>query len=291
MGEKTKRVILRVQRKQSMSIANGKKYLELIDKREKLEGTRIFGMLLNLSTSRYTINRNYDELSRIITKLESDLEIWSVAKRGLFEAYLRELTRLLQNYLSSTYSLIEHYRHFCIDLHCSELDELYSEKVRKLRSNDCVVFVRDLRTFSQHIGLPLLSGQISIHKSSLESNDSEIKQRILLEKGEFERWTDWNEISKKYIMSHQEIELKVVLNEYQSLARAHYVLIFNCFGCYKFWWKTYFQEVVLDIILICSCMYPQKSFFANFQLSCLFIWSSLTDFRETYVKFNSPFWS
>jgi hypothetical protein len=58
-----------------MSINNGKKYIELLDAREKLEGTRIFRMLLNLATSQYAVNRNYQELSSAINKCESDLEI------------------------------------------------------------------------------------------------------------------------------------------------------------------------------------------------------------------------
>lgn len=205
-----------------MSIDNGKKYIELLEAREKLEGTRIFRMLLNLATSQYVVNRNYCELAIAINKYESDLEIWNIRKRVLFEAFLRELTRLLQNYLSSTYSLIEHNRQFCNDLNCSELDRAYSEKIEALRSNDCVKFVRDLRTFSQHIGLPLLSGQISIKKLSAESNSSEFKQRILLQKSELLKWKEWKKASENYINSHEEIDLKLVLNEYQSLIKTFY---------------------------------------------------------------------
>jgi hypothetical protein len=210
-----------------MSRINGKKYLELLDAREKLEGTRIFRMLLNLATSQYAVNRNYHELSRAINKYENDLEIWSINKRGLFEAFLRELTRLLQNYLSSTYSLIEHNRRFCVDLDSSELNNSYSEKIEELRRNDCVVFVKDLRTFSQHIGLPLLSGQISFKKLSVDSDNSEFKQRILLQKDEFNKWKDWRKASKNYIKSHEEIDLKLVLTEYQSLIKTFYEWFFK----------------------------------------------------------------
>jgi hypothetical protein len=205
-----------------MSINNGKKYIELLDTREKLEGTRIFRMLLNLATSQYAVNRNYHELSSAINKYENDLEIWSINKRELFQAFLRELTRLLQNYLSSTYSLIEHNRRFCVDLDSSELNKPYFEKIKELRRNDCVVFVRDLRTFSQHIGLPLLSGQISFKKLSVDSDNSEFKQRILLQKDEFNKWKDWRKASENYIKSHEEIDLKLVLNEYQSLIKTFY---------------------------------------------------------------------
>ena len=105
---------------------------------------------------------------------------------------------------------------------CPELNKPYSEKVEELRRNDCVVFVKDLRTFSQHIGLPLLSGQISFKKLSADSDNSELKQRILLQKDEFNKWKRWNKASENYITSHEEIDLKLVLNEYQSLIKTFY---------------------------------------------------------------------
>jgi hypothetical protein len=107
-------------------------------------------------------------------------------------------------------------------LGCPELNKPYSEKVEELRRNDCVVFVKDLRTFSQHIGLPLLSGQISFKKLSADSDNSELKQRILLQKDEFNKWKRWNKASENYITSHEEIDLKLVLNEYQSLIKTFY---------------------------------------------------------------------
>jgi len=195
--------------------SDGQRFFELLKKRESLEGMKIFRMLLNLATSQYAVNRNYHELSSAIAKYEVDLKIWDVKNRALLNAFLRELSRLLQNYLSSIYSLIEHNREFCKDLNCAELNKAYSEEKETLLSNDCVNFIRDLRTFSQHIGLPLLSGQISFSKS-------EFKQRILLQKEELFKWKKWKRASEKYINSHEEIDLKLVLNEYQSLINNFY---------------------------------------------------------------------
>ena len=139
------------------------KWKELIDKHETLEGTKIFRMLLSLSTSNYAVNRNYQELSLAINNYEVNLEIWDVQKRQIFNAFMRELSRLLQNYLSSTFSLIRHNVKLCKDLQCSTLNEEYARKIEVLNTNDCFSFIKDLRNFSQHVGLPVLSAQLNIH--------------------------------------------------------------------------------------------------------------------------------
>ena len=92
---------------------NAKKFVELFEKREKLKGTKITRTLRNLSTSQYAVNKNYEELHAAITSYECNMEIWDVKNRAQFEAFLWELSRLVQNYVLSTYTLIEHNRRFC----------------------------------------------------------------------------------------------------------------------------------------------------------------------------------
>jgi hypothetical protein len=189
---------------------NSKRYVELLKRREKIEGTKIVKMLLNLSTSQYVANENYKELHSLIIKLETDLQIWDVKKRAIFESLLWELSRRFQNYLSSIYSLIMHTCHFCDELGNNELKKIYSKEVAKLRSYDCVLFVRDLRTFSQHIGLPLVAGQISM-------SQTQYSQRIILQKEELLKWSKWHSVSRKYIKSKGEIDIRPLLEEYQFL--------------------------------------------------------------------------
>jgi hypothetical protein len=200
-----------------MNKDEGQRFLELIEKRDKLFGTKIDQMLHNLSISNYTVNRNYQHLLAAITSYEGNLQIWAVKNRAKFHAFIKELMRLFHNYLSSTYSLVEHNRKFCKDLKCVELSKTYSERVAALLSNNCVTFIKDLRRFSQHVGIPLLSGQIS-----LKPEKKEFKQRILLQKEEFVKMKGWKEASEEYINLHQEIDLKLVLIEYQSLIKNFY---------------------------------------------------------------------
>ena len=190
----------------------GKRFFELLARveRENLEGKRIAVLLYSLAKSNYSVTKNYSELLSALKKPENDLAVWDIKNRATFKQILWELTRLLNNYLSSTYSLIEHYTTFCNELKWSELNEAYSEEKNLLLNNDCIKFVKDLRTFSQQMVLPLFVSQLSANKEG-------IKMRILLEKDKLMKWSKISSSSKRYIHLKKEIQLRIVLEEYQFL--------------------------------------------------------------------------
>jgi len=202
-----------------MSSNRGKKFIELLNRRDKLEGTKIVGMLVRLDSSLYTVKRNYQDLSDAINRYESDMSIWYLKNRPKLDAFLREFSRLLHNYLSSNYSLIEHTQMTRKNLDNSELNEDYPLKLEEIFSKDCVRFVRDLRTYSQHIGLPLIAAHLSIQKKSHKVNE---KRQILLEKETMLKWKKWHRDSRKYIISHKDIDLRVALGEYQVSVEEFY---------------------------------------------------------------------
>ena len=220
-----------------MSKNRGKRFIELLNKREKLEGTKIFGILDRLGISLYTEKRNYQDLSSAISKYESDISIWYLKNRPKLDAFLREFSRLLHNYLSSIYSLIEHTQMVRKNLDNSELNEDYPLKLEEIFSKDCVRFVRDLRTYSQHIGLPIIAARLSIKKKSPKNKRVDEKQQILLEKEALLKYKKWHRDSKKYIISHKDIDLKVALGEYQVLVEKFYEWF------YKKVWKLYSKEL------------------------------------------------
>jgi hypothetical protein len=209
-----------------MNSNDGKKFVELLKKREKLEGTRIFRTLHHLATSQYAVNKNYHAFSKAIKFYENNLSIWEVTKRPQLNAFLREFLRLLHNYLASVYSLIEHTRIFCKELNNAELNSEYAVKLKELQNHICVRFVRDLRTYSQHIQLPIISAKLSFTKTE-HSDGGETRQQILLSSDELLKWKQWHKDSKKYLGSLKEIDLKVVLNKYQILIEAFYKWLYE----------------------------------------------------------------
>jgi hypothetical protein len=205
-----------------MSANEGKRFIDLLQKREMLKGAKVFGMLLSLATSQYAVKRNYHELSTALDKYEGNLDIWAVEKRALLNAFLKEFSRLLHNYLSSIYSLIQHTQQFRKELGHSELNKDYYEKLKDLQSNNCVKFVRDLRTYSQHIGLLIISANLSFTRTDREAGEGKIEHKILLEKKDLMKWKKWHRNSRRYINSHEKIDLKIALGEYQTLIKDFY---------------------------------------------------------------------
>lgn len=192
-----------------------------MDKREKLKGAKIFNDIQNLATSQYFVIKNYQELEKQIALYEKDsINMWDIAKRDKFQAFLRELSRLIHNYLSSTFSLISHSSNFCDQLQNKNLRKDYDEMVVKLKLYDCYHFVKDLRRFNQHIGLPLISAQLNF-----KSDPNEIQSSILFDKKVLLSWhgnNAWTARSKNYLNTHKEIEVTAVFIEYQGLIKDFY---------------------------------------------------------------------
>ena len=49
-----------------------------------------------------------------------------------------------------------------------------------------------------------------------------LKQKLFLDKNTLTEWDNWNRGSKNYLQSHKEINLKLVLREYQLQVKAFY---------------------------------------------------------------------
>jgi len=70
-------------------VNNKNNLIELFEKREKLEGTRIYRMILGLADSQYIVNQNYQELYQTISEYEKNgLILMAVENRQKFESAL-----------------------------------------------------------------------------------------------------------------------------------------------------------------------------------------------------------
>lgn len=201
----------------------GIRWIELAEKREQLEGTKIIMLIEHLATSHYILNLNYHELRGLIDSYESDRKIWNVENRPKLEALQREFLRLLHNFLSSIFSLVEHTYAFRKDLDNSELDSFYNEKLKELRINECITFLKDLRTFSQHYKLPFVSATLSFTASDSKKGDGITEQKLSLDKDNLLKWTRWSSPSRAFLRSQDDkIDIKKIIEEYQALIRNFY---------------------------------------------------------------------
>jgi hypothetical protein len=205
----------------------------LTDEKELLQGTKIVIMIRALKSSYYMVNRNYQELCNLISKYEES-DISEIFKDKGFANFFKELSRLVHNYLSSTFSLIRHASRIqkkLTKLNHSTLQEEYNREVSALQSNDCYWFINDLRVITQHVELPILNAFFSREIDWQKAKQSIILDRksLLLEVKDAR--------SKRYVNTNQKIDLKVALKQYQALVKGFYKWFFPRVG------KLYSKEL------------------------------------------------
>ncbi len=208
--------------------SQGERWIDLFHRREKSEGTRIFGLVRHLATSHYVLNGNYKELHNLIMQYERDPYIWAIENRPKLQACQKEFLRLLHNYLASVYSLIEHTRKFCKELNNQELEEDYQTDLEKLIANNCVGFLKDLRTYTHHCRLPFVSATFSWKAQNGKKGKGIIRQKLILDKKDLLRWRSWSSKSKEYVEATEgEIDLKLTIGRYQGLIAAFYKCLYR----------------------------------------------------------------
>lgn len=209
-----------------MMQSEGKRWIELFHQRETLEGTKIVRLLKHLATSQYVLNANYQQLYNLIISYEQDLFIWAVENRPRLGAFQKEFLRLLHNYLASIFSLIEHTRKFCKDLNNQEFEKNYRIELKELKINNCIRFLKDLRTYTQHYKLPFVSATFSFKATSPKKGT--VKQKLILHKNGLLEWEKWSSESKEYMKKYGEkIDLKLIVSQYQQLITRFYKHVYK----------------------------------------------------------------
>ncbi len=206
----------------------GQSWVELAKQRDKLVGTEIVGKIKHLATSQYALNINHNDLLSLINSYEADWKIWALENRPKLEALQREFLRLLHNYLSSIFSLIEHTYAFRKDLNNLELDRFYDEKLKELRVNESITFLKDLRTFTQHYKLPFVTARLSFTATNPARGEGISEQKLILDKNNLISWDRWCADSKTFLNKQEkEINIKILIKEYQKLIEDFYDLFYN----------------------------------------------------------------
>lgn len=177
----------------------GKKWIDLFEQREKLEGIKIVRMMKNLSTCQYILNKNFQELSSSINYYEKNPDIWNIDNRKKLDDFQNEFIRYLHNYLASTYSLLQHTRYFCTNLDNSKFNDEYNKKIGILITNDCLKFIQELRNYITHYKLPLFSATLSWHATGKENREGISEQKLVIHKEDLLKYHRWSLDSKNCI--------------------------------------------------------------------------------------------
>lgn len=201
-------------------IALFKKWATLDEKRETLYGTKVYQMLNSFKTTHYTVNKNYQELSSAINSYEVNTKLWDNEKQEERILFFRELSRLLHNYLTSTYTLISQGKEISKNKKYKKLELFYNKKIGSLQSDDSYNFSRCLRHITQHYELLALVfhfSRIGIEMGKPAKQSIILDNKSLLDRKEGLHPKPEREGFTRYINNHDKIDLKIVLNQYQSL--------------------------------------------------------------------------
>jgi len=128
---------------------------------EATEGWKIRQRIARHAISYGIFMGNYDELKRALEAYHNPdfaLTLWSVSNRPKLDLFQTSIVRMLQNYVASAKSLVDHTRKFVRTYYTgTDFEKNYKEKVAQIFHNPFCAFIMDLRDYILHNGLPQTS--------------------------------------------------------------------------------------------------------------------------------------
>jgi hypothetical protein len=186
--------------------------------REKLstsEESQLVHDFLTGATTYHVFQGNELELREFLLhheRRENALPLWNVENREGFQSFLREVSRLLHNYLASVGSLRDHTRR----LWNKYLPpEEYREKARvTFAESGLCVFVQNLRDYSLHRKLPVAYGHMFF-------DQDELVAAVKLDRADLLKWSKWPPLAKGYLTSlpEDDIDLRAIVDDYTTSVR------------------------------------------------------------------------
>ena len=120
-------------------------YRDGLDKLQNTEGWRISKRIEHLGISAYIFKTNHDELVQRIEyfKRPEAMLLWDVRNRDQMPDYLKEVTRLLHNFVASAKTLVDHTRIIAREMYENTdfWKEYEAQIAQRLASNPLVQFV------------------------------------------------------------------------------------------------------------------------------------------------------
>lgn len=189
---------------------------EALEKLKSLDGWKIGKKIENFGTSIFIFQGNFEELMNQIElfKKPSSLILQDVRNDDELNKVFELVTRLLHNYLSSAFTLVEHTRIFVRELYSKEeFSEFKSEYDSKIKTgfaeNPLHRFMQELRNYTLHKELPIVGCTLNLN---------EIKADLIIDFSKLRNNFDWSSLAKEYIASKGEDEkLENTILEYFNL--------------------------------------------------------------------------
>jgi hypothetical protein len=186
-------------------------YRDGIDELQNTEGWQISKKIEHLGLSAHIFKTNHDELIQRIEyfKRPEAIVLWDVRNNAQMEHYLKEVSRLLHNFVASAKTLVEHTRIIAREMYGSTdfWKEYESQIAQRFTSNPLVRFIHELRNYILHYDLPLTSASLTPkHDSLLKINITTLR-----------KWKGWKGPSRQYVSyANDEETIEDIVRGYTS---------------------------------------------------------------------------
>jgi len=180
-----------------------------------------------LSVSAYTFQGNYAELITFLGGAESNAGADP-------ESLLREISRLLHNFLASASTLVDHTRKMITVSYASapDVQKAYNAEKQVLVDSPLQHFVKDLRNYTVHQQLPVTGINTQFTKES-SSDRFTVSAEAYLDSGQLKGWQNWTTLSQQYLATAPaQISVRTVVEDYYALVNRLYTWLQTCLKRY-----------------------------------------------------------
>ena len=184
---------------------------------DKMPELALKKQLDGLNISLFILDKNFEDLINVINWLgenpKADYLFWG-RNRDKLNYAMKDVIRLLHNFVAASLSLIDHTRRLYRKLYAeNEKFPEYQDRVNTVFINDPLSqFVKDLRRYCQHYKAPNL-----VIDGSWEKGDEKLAKTFNLLKDNLLTFGDWSKSAKEYLRGvEEEVNILWISTEYMD---------------------------------------------------------------------------
>src|SRR6266516_3254492 len=215
-------------------LSKGRRIVELGDEIEQLPGFKLQQEFFGLDLTRYIFERNFADLSNVITFITTDprgASLIAVKNRKKREAFGFEVIRGIYNDTAAAVSLVEHTMNLYDRLYGeNNLFPEYHERVSRDFSKPFLMFIKELRHYCQHIKSPIITF------ITTDGSNGRLVTRICIPLSDLQKYGVWKADAKRFLATIQErLDVMEVLGDFHNKEVA-----------FQNWFRTRQEEIHAD---------------------------------------------
>lgn len=196
-------------------------FRDIVEQIERSGGWQFLEKVHFLNASRFVFLGNYRELVLAIEAFENHEEpsrLWDISNRANLEKKLQDIGRLLHNFLSGAFSLVDHTRNTMKEFY-GETSEFFKEYQARIdtdfKNSALAQFVQGLRNFYIH------KGTIPTKATLSYSRNAGLDNRLFIDLEQLSKWNSMPALGKRFIKEQKEEPLLLdVLSLYAKVVVA-----------------------------------------------------------------------